>query len=311
MAGGDKCAHFLEVVSGDEHFTTRVADTLIHSHEGIYDTSPAEFLAHHKAKQRELLDTFAGCEKQIFNDPAVRYGFRKHFDGTTGTMSNILTSGYFTLYERLLNGPYGIEVNALDDYITLFFLAASLSVVDGAFVIDSEEFEAMKRILVRLQSMLPAAELFTEGWFREYIDFLRTAHSEALEKYSYYKNHPENQTVTQAIEWKSSRLPKNTRETLNKKLFLGSYNHTLYEYYPPYMNPNSFNVLVSEYFEKLPALQVLFTSPEAARHVDFVPEKPASAKKATKKLRRGGSRKRTLKRKGNRPSGQRASRVLS
>jgi hypothetical protein len=300
MAGADPCEEFLRVISKDnDGLTTRVADAIIHYHKGYHSMTPEEQLEHHKAKQQEILDSFQGCEAQIFNDPTVEYPYREHFRGKTGTMSNILTSGYFTVYDTLQR--MGIEVNALHDYITLFFLASSLTVKDGAFVMESAEFEAMKRILVRLKSMLPDTELFTETWFTEYKQFLRAAHFLAKQKYSYYKENSSHQTLNQALEWVSGRLPPEEQKELAAKYFFGSESHQLYEYYPPYMNPDFNTQLIETYLANLSTLETLFTNPDEAEQVDFLPKKPNSAKKTTKKLRRGGSRTRKLKRKGNRP----------
>jgi hypothetical protein len=316
-AGQDPCADFLQVVGGNEHFTTRLADTIIHNHTGIVSKTPAEKMNHHAEKQQEILARFVGCEKAIFNDPAVKYGIRKHFEGPTGTMSNILTSAYFTLYDRLLNGRLGIEVNALDDYITLFYLASTLTVRDDAFVMDPMEFYAMTRILSRLKAMLPPGTiLFTSEWFRDYKNFLQEIHREALENYSYYRNDPSHQTLAQAIGWKSPRLTEALKAELNAKHFLGSVSHGAYEYFPPYMNPHYRDASMESYLAKLPALEILFTTPERARQVDFLPRKPKpksetgskTGRPSTKKYRRGGSRTHRLKRKGNRLSGQRKGR---
>jgi hypothetical protein len=311
MAGANPCDRFLEIVSGDEGFTTRRADEIIHEHAGYEDMSPREKLAHHKRKQQDILARFVGCEKEIFNDPTVKYPFRKHFSGRTGTMSNILTSGYLMLYEYLLNGPLEIDVNPADDFLTLFYLASSLKVVDGVFLVDHDEFEAMKRILVRLRSMLPETQLFTEEWFHFYRQFLERLHREALEGYTYYRNNPERQSPGQLIGWKLSKLSKEEQEEVRGMQFAGSYSHSLYEYYPPYMYPNYMDDRIEEYLQKLRALEVLFTAPEEARQVDFLPSKPASGKKSTKKSRRGGSRRSTVKRKGNRLSDQRKQRKAS
>jgi hypothetical protein len=312
---GAGCADFLTVVEGNEQFTTRVADLILHNHEGYGAMTPAEQIEHHREKQREILHRFAGCEKAIFNDPNVRYGIRKHFDGVTGTMSNILTSAYFTVYDRLLNSRLGIDVGAVDDYKTLFYLASSLTVRDGAFVMDPMEFYAMKNILARLKSMLPPdLNLFTAEWFHTYREFLQDIHREALASYNYYKNDVNHQTLQQAIGWKGSRLPEKVRDELAAKHFLGSYSHTLYEYYPPYMNPHFSDDRMETYLAKLPVLELLFTTPERAYAVDILPRKPVAksappktttGRKSTKRYRRGGSRTHTLKRKASRLFAQR------
>jgi hypothetical protein len=312
-----RCAEFLKIVAGDTHFTTRVADVIIHNHEGYAAMSPAEKIQHHMEKQQEILNRFVGCEKAIFNDPEVKYGIRKHLDGVTGTMSNILTSAYFTLYDRLLNSRLDIHVNALDDYITLFYLASSLTVRDGRFVMDPMEFYAMKRILARLKSMLPPdTTLFTPEWFHDYRDFLEGIHREALASYTYYRNDPSRQTLHQAIGWKGPRLPEKNRNELAAKHFLGSHSHGLYEYYPPYMNPHFTDDRIEAYLEKLPMLELLFTAPESVYPIDFLPRKPptkpvaknnpsTTRRKSTKRYRRGGSRTWTVKRKGSRLFAQR------
>jgi hypothetical protein len=293
-----RCAYFLEDVSTESGFTTRRADQIIHSLYGI-SMSPMNMLQAHKDLQQTIILEFAGCEKAIFNDPRIKYPHRDHFRGTTGTMSNILTSGYFLLYDYLLNGNFGIEVNVFDDYIILFYQVLSLQVAGDVFIIDGDEFEAIKRILVKFQSMIPRDLLFTNAWFREYVDFLRNTHREALEHFTYYRNNPERQTVEAAIEWKESRVPKPQKEILRHKLFVPSGNHMQYEYHPPYIKEGYFRIPLLPFLEKLDVVRRFFSNPDSVGYIDISPG-------ASNRARGGTRRKRILTRKGKKRSGRRA-----
>jgi hypothetical protein len=207
-----------------------------------------------------------GNEVALFNDSRVRYPFRKHLNGAPGTMSNILTSGYFTLYARLLEGNFGIQVNVLDDMKTIFALSSSFPVKNGVFAMDDEELESVRRILKTLWKMLetnntsmPAgAFLFTRRWFAFYEQFLRSIHKDALQSYTFYQNNPTQRSLEQVVSWKVSRATPMQREEWRLHGYLPSYEHSHYEYYPPYANPQWRNELLESYLEKLPVIQSLF-----------------------------------------------------
>lgn len=264
----DTLCEYLERVEGDDTFTTRRFDLILHAHPSFLNFTEEERIAYHKRKQEDIRILAENNERELFNDPHVRYPFRKHFNGAPGTMSNILTSGYFTLYAQLLEGNFGIQVNVLDDMKTIFALASSFPVAKGVFVIDEEELDSVRRILNRLWKLLRTSNApqtgvilpFTQMWFVCYETFLRSIHTDALESYTFYKNNPNQRSLEQVISWKVSRATSTQRDEWRLHGYLPSYQHDPYEYYPPYVNPQWRNECLEIYLEKLPVLQSLFNN---------------------------------------------------
>lgn len=314
----DPCAKLLRVTNPDsDTFTTRVIDRFIHHHPDYYHLSPFKKLQHHKQIQQDILERVRGCEERVFNDPNVRYTFRPHFNGITGTMSNILTSGYFTLYNTLLQAPYNIQVSAEDDLKTIYKILLSLEFKNGVFLMDTDEFNALKNIIRILKGRIGNQyRLFTHQWFSNYRQFLIDILSEALENYTYMKEHPEARTFSRVLSWKLSHLLSDSaerRDILNN-FYAESYNYGLYEYYPPYLNPNVSDILITDFIQKLPYIDQFFNEPESVRQVQYpeppIPKKTSKTSKNKNKSNtfKGGSRqnkdkrKKRVKRKGYTPS---------
>jgi hypothetical protein len=259
----DILGKYLERVEGDDTFTIRRFDLFLHTHPSFLRFTEEERLAYHKRKQEEILGLANGNEHALFNDPQIRYPFRKHLNGAPGTMSNILTSGYFTLYARLLEGNFGLQVNVLDDMKTIFALASSFPVKNGAFVVDEEELVSVRRILKWLWKVVRTSNTgavlpFTREWFASYDQFLRAIHKDALESYTFYQTNPTQRSLEQVVSWKVSRATSLQRDEWSRYGYLPSYQHDPYEYYPPYVNPHWRNQLLESYLETLPLLEALF-----------------------------------------------------
>lgn len=277
----DDLQEYLEVVEGDSTFTTRRFDLILHTHPSFCEFTPAEQIAYHKRKQEDILDLAEGIEQELFNDPTVKYPFRKHFNGAEGTMSNLLTSAYFTVYARLLEGNYGIQVNVLDDLKTIFALASSFPVENGKFAVDEDELDSLQRAIKQLwkryrgQGDIP----FTHAWFTSFEAFLRTIHEDALQSYPFYQANPNQRTFDQVLGWKLSRASSAQREEWCIRGYIPSYDHDLYEYYPPYCNPQWRTQLLEAYLQKLPVIAALF-NPWSSKTVNrpSVPEAALSQK---------------------------------
>jgi len=92
-----------------------------------------------------------GIEKELFNDPRVRYPYdRPALSGTTGTMSNVLTSYFFTMYAEMMKIP-GMVVNTSYDLLQCYYLACFFHFDDrGAVVMPKQDFESFCDIVTFL-----------------------------------------------------------------------------------------------------------------------------------------------------------------
>lgn len=152
----------LRITNPEETMTTRVIDERIHS---LYNKNPT--CAEHFEHQRKLLEFTRGNEIAIFNDPLVVYdSIPHHFNGVTGTMSNILTSGFIYLYSELINK--GVTINPLDIY-RLYYFSAYIKINErNQIQLNKYEFTAMKNIYRQLKKLNPENELFTKKFWDDY-----------------------------------------------------------------------------------------------------------------------------------------------
>ena len=97
----------------DEGYTRNV-DINIHIDYWEYITKGNTYYK----EQDRLKKLVSGCELAIFNYPTTNYPYHANFCGVTGTMTNILTGGFFHLYLHVLKK--GTEVNICADLLTLF-----------------------------------------------------------------------------------------------------------------------------------------------------------------------------------------------
>ena len=152
-----KCQALLEkTADSDTHgHTTRVIDHNIHLRITEFDTSPSSY----KARQIQIIREIQGCEVPLFNDPTVKYDFREHFNGLTGTMSNILTGNFYYLYNYLIsNTP--VEVNVRADLLTLFY--AFILMKDQVIPAEDEgEIRHILKVLLERSS----DGLFSNDWW--------------------------------------------------------------------------------------------------------------------------------------------------
>jgi len=210
-------------------FSVRNIDVIIHSSESTSGTDPSG--KKHMSHQENIVEIIRGCEKEIFNDPDVSYPGREYLNGKTGTMSNILLSGFFILYAYLLDSKFDIEINAEADFkilfnhINLFRINRSNQVV-----MPKKEFDAFKKIFKMLQKK-NKSDLFNVEWFDNLISFFLIEHERALLDYPYYKNKPNDQrSLGLLTKWgKFNKSNKNYKEYFN---IVDKY--ALYEYTPPY-----------------------------------------------------------------------------
>jgi len=152
----------LRITNPGVTMTTRVIDQRIHS---LYNKNPTR--AEHFTHQIELLRFTEGNEIAIFNDPLVVYSENHHnFNGVTGTMSSILTSGFIYLYSELLEK--GVNINPLDIY-RLYYFSAYIKINErNQIQLNKYEFTAMKNIYRQLKILNPENELFAKKFWDDY-----------------------------------------------------------------------------------------------------------------------------------------------
>jgi hypothetical protein len=133
--------------------------------------------------QKILIKLVAGCEKPIFNDPTANYPFRNTFRGTTGTMTNIITGGFFHLYLHVLKVP-GIEVNVCTDLVTMFDHLTKYAQYEDGFHMEAVELIAVKEIisiLMKRKDEIPHMDnLFTSEWFDKFEKLNRDTHKRLI-----------------------------------------------------------------------------------------------------------------------------------
>jgi len=135
--------------------------------------------------QQKLIKLVSGCEKAIFNDPTTNYPFRSEFRGTTGTMTNIITGGFFHLYLHVLKVP-GIEVNVCTDLVTMFDHLTKYAQYEDGFHMDAVELVSIKEIisiLMKRKDEIPHMDdLFTSEWFDTYDKLIIDTHKKLISR---------------------------------------------------------------------------------------------------------------------------------
>lgn len=133
--------------------------------------------------QQKLIELVSGCEKAIFNDPTANYPFRRNFCGVTGTMTNIITGGFFHLYLHAIKQP-GIKVNVCTDLVTMFDHLTKYAHYNIRFQMDDVELVAIKEIISilmeRKKSIDHMDKLFTREWFELYEKLNRDTHKRLI-----------------------------------------------------------------------------------------------------------------------------------
>lgn len=154
--------------------------------------------------QTKIISMLIGCEVPLLNDPTVNYPYRASFRGITGTLTNLITGGFFHIYLHALKTP-GIRVNVCVDLITVFDHIKNYISYDykqQRFILPDVEFDAIKEIIAILMEKKKAiphlANLFSEKWFGLLKDVYNTTHAGMIKKGqgTYYYTHPTIETLS-------------------------------------------------------------------------------------------------------------------
>jgi hypothetical protein len=182
-----------------EHGYTRIIDKIFHIdywnniHKNKNKNGDMYFV-----EQQKIISILTGCEKQLLNDPTVNYPYRLSFRGITGTLTNLLTGGFFHIYLHALTTP-GITVNVCVDLITVFDHVKnyiSYDIHQKRFVLPDVEFKAIKQIiaiLMKKKNKFPyLVNLFSKSWFERLKDVYSTTHANMIKKGqdTYYYGEP-------------------------------------------------------------------------------------------------------------------------
>ena len=160
---------------------TRCIDYHIHVRDSVGYQNESSFIN----REKRLINLVKGREIEIFNDPNVVYPYREYFNGVTGTMSNILTGGFFHLYYHVLMIK-GIQINICTDISTMLEHIQNLNYVNGKFIISKQNLIVVKKIIDELMlrkktSADPALKVFlTDSWWDNYIDVYRKMHQSLI-----------------------------------------------------------------------------------------------------------------------------------
>ena len=276
-----KCDKFIERSNSKNNsagFSVRNIDKIIHSSESTPNKDPTGKI--HIEHQENIIKIIKGCEKQIFNDPDVSYPGREYFNGKTGTMSNILVSGFFILYDYLLDDKFDIEINAEADFKILFNHIQSFKLnQSNEVVMPKKEFDAFKRIFKMLRKK-NKSDIFKVAWFDQLISLFIEEHERAVVEYPFYKDKPNSQrTLELLMKWgkfnKSAKIYKDYFNVINK--------HALYEYSPPYLEEAKIESFTDETIPFFYFLQSLYDNIDSISNVE--PSRSGGSRKTRRKKR--------------------------
>ena len=154
-----------------ENLTIRPLDILIHQ---LHENPSVEENVEHQLKLIEYFNKISTRNVKLFlNDPNYFYNYRSHLNGKTGTMSAILTSGFYILYLNLLK-KYEISINPLIDLRIIFvsLLHIKYSKSKNRLIMPSYEFNILKEIIKILQDeyIVNDNKPFKIEWFDDLIN---------------------------------------------------------------------------------------------------------------------------------------------
>ena len=266
------CAYFLSLTDKSlPDFTVRVADTYIHALGGFptvsdfpeLEESLASYsdvpLERHRQHEVFLQRVFRRCEREIMNDPSVRYpDWRPQFNGKTGTMSQLLQNGFYVYYAKLLER--GIETNILADALSLL---THLRYSADPSLFSEAEKSAIQTIFRRSNEAgfrLPSRE-----WWDEEARYL-AAKKAIVESKEAWANVPPERKMWRFLAWAvpAKDLPPNRlpSEGIQKpeELGLPSVIYDIYDYYPYNMiDSGVFEEDLRAHLQKLETLRDLLT----------------------------------------------------
>ena len=206
-------------------WTSRIIDFQFHKFfwENRY-VVPTEEHIHH---QIHMLEVVRGHEEENFMDTVI-YPFREHFNGSTGTLSNLLSNCFFHIYYAML--IRGIPVNVEADLKTMYTLIYRFNEK-----IPFSEIEIVQRILQILISCSSSFPFLTKDYYDRYYKLIIRANQELLlpsSTCSFYKENPSDRT----LEFLKNRAPYSTEFKLLEEPL--PYIFGTCEYTPEYIDLN-------------------------------------------------------------------------
>ena len=201
----------------------------------------------HINHQYHMLEVIHGYEEEIFTDN-VTYPFREHFNGPTGTLSNLLSNCFFHIYYAMLER--GILVNVETDLKILYCIVYRFNNVPP---IELHIVEKIRNRLITLLGTIPP--FLSHAYYKKYYEFIERADTELLLPSStctYYKENPTDRT----IQFIKSKLPYVSEfESIGEPLM---YKFGPCEYVPDYIEIGMYEPL-SKTVERLKKVELFFT----------------------------------------------------
>lgn len=191
-----RCEVFLNIKSTEKGFTIRNIDETIHAHIKNRSDEVVKDAESYRRKQEDIIEMIKGCEVAIFNDERVVYSGREHFNGKTGTLSNILTGSFYYLYYHVIKNV-SVEINVKDDLLTLFHAGL---VMDFSKLPEQDKIVIQSIIQILLQKAAEQGiELFTPAWWDALVPKLESLKESLMGKEMWHMFHevflPDNVTL--------------------------------------------------------------------------------------------------------------------
>ena len=261
-----------------------------------YSENPLE---RHRQHQAFLQEMFQGCEEAVMNDPNVTYAeYRPHFNGKTGTMSQLIQNGYYVYYAYLLGK--GLEVNPIADAQSV--LTQLVETADITLFTENE-WEALSFILgkgIEAGFVPPSPD-----WWDSVIQYIEEKYK-ILDSWTYWKTHPSKRSWDDFWGY----VPPKNQFSLEKPKIprqenMKAESYGVYEYYPYHTNRSGFPGIhlgsdtgdfekdYQKTLQKFHDLKAFFTTGE----IPSPPPKPSSNRsnrsnryQSKKSTKRGGQR---------------------
>jgi hypothetical protein len=228
------------------NWTSRAVDFQFHKFywENRWTVSANEHIDH----QYKMLESIKGHEEEIFTN-SVHYPFRAHFNGTTGTLSNLLSNCFFHIYYAMVER--GIPVNVEADLNTLYWLVYRLNNKTPL-----SEWMLLQKIRNKLISLLTKIPPYLhKSYYATYYELIERADRELLLPSStctYYKEHPDHRSM----DFLKGRAPYTKEfDALGEPLI---YKFGPCEYGPDYLDMQLFEIFHSS-LKRLQRVESFFT----------------------------------------------------
>jgi hypothetical protein len=296
---------FLEIINDEPTFTIRGIDKKIHS---LWENSIRNPRIHVK-HQTDIIDLVKGIEIDVFNDDRVRYPGGRELSGKTGTMSNILTSYYFTLYNAMLLIP-DMEINYKYDLKNLLYLSFNFYFEDTKLYMPDTEVESFISIFNHLNELNIAEKPFLkEEFWNSYINELKKVPEiltpEVLkEKQGALTPNKKGISLAYCLTKKdggkfvfevlnATELCKAKKENRGEHGSYGSYNYTPCYIYDSSYGDIDWHITINDEIKQTEALRDLFINLGNNKLIEHIDANECIRQRGMK----GGSRKRKSRRK--------------